>query len=106
MRVVLALMWLLHWLPLPILGLLGDMIGALLFLLLRSRRRITLTTLRLCLPQLSEAQRHTLGRRHLQTKAHNKQKRNNQKRNTTTHQKRQNVFEPEVPLEAFLASPT
>ncbi|MGB6056419.1 MAG: lipid A biosynthesis acyltransferase, partial [Burkholderiaceae bacterium] len=32
MRLLLGLLWLLHWLPLPLLGRLGEAIGALLFM--------------------------------------------------------------------------
>jgi len=66
MRLLLGLMWLLHWLPLPVLGRFGDLIGSLLFLVMGPRRRITLTNLRLCLPELSEAERRQLARRHFQ----------------------------------------
>ena len=66
MRLVLALMWLLHWLPLPILGRFAKGVGSLLFVLLRSRRRIALINLRLCMPELSEAARVTLARQHFQ----------------------------------------
>ena len=50
MRLILGLMWLLHWLPLPVLGRLGDGVGAILFQVMGPRRHITLTNLRLCLP--------------------------------------------------------
>ncbi len=66
MRLVIGLMWLLHFLPLPVLGRLGDAVGFALFYLLGKRRRITLTNLRLCLPELSEAQRRLLARQHFQ----------------------------------------
>ena len=66
MKLMLGLMWLLHWLPLPLLGRFGDAIGSLLFMLLRSRRHIALTNLRLCLPELSEAERVDIARRHFQ----------------------------------------
>ena len=66
MRIMLGFMWLLHWLPLPLLGRFGDLVGSLLFLLLRSRRHIALTNLRLCLPELSEAERVTIARQHFQ----------------------------------------
>lgn len=64
MRLLLGLLWLLHWLPLPLLGRLGEAIGALLFLLVPARRHIALTNLRLCLPELSEAERHSIARQH------------------------------------------
>lgn len=66
MRLMLGLMWLLHWLPLPLLGRFGDLIGSLLFLVMGPRRKITLTNLRLCLPELSEQERRKLARQHFQ----------------------------------------
>jgi KDO2-lipid IV(A) lauroyltransferase len=67
MRFLLALMWLLHWLPLPLLGRFGSAIGSLLFLLLKKRRHIALTNLRMCLPELSEAARVRMARQHFQS---------------------------------------
>ena len=67
MRLMLGLMWLLHWLPLPLLGRFGDLIGSLLFLVMGPRRKITLTNLRLCLPELSEQERRKLARQHFQS---------------------------------------
>jgi KDO2-lipid IV(A) lauroyltransferase len=52
------LLWLLHWLPLPILGRIGkadrqpDVCR-----MIPKRRKIALTNLRLCMPELSEAER-------------------------------------------------
>jgi len=66
MRLMLGLMWLLHWLPLPVLGRFGDLIGSLLFVVMGPRRKITLTNLRLCLPELSEQERRKLARQHFQ----------------------------------------
>ena len=66
MRVMLGLMWLLHWLPLPILGRIGKVTGSLLFMLLRHRRHIALTNLRLCLPDLGEQERLHIARAHFQ----------------------------------------
>jgi len=66
MKLMLGIMWLLHWLPLPVLGRFGDAIGSLLFVLLRSRRHIALTNLRLCMPELTEAERVDIARRHFQ----------------------------------------
>jgi KDO2-lipid IV(A) lauroyltransferase len=62
-------MWLLHWLPLPVLGRLGEGIGTILFFAVRSRRRITLTNLRICMPHLSEAGRRKIARQHFQAYA-------------------------------------
>lgn len=66
MKLLLGLMWLLHWLPLPLLGRFGEAVGSLLFMLLRSRRHIALTNLRLCMPHLSETERVALARQHFQ----------------------------------------
>lgn len=66
MRVLIAFMWLLHWLPLPILGRFGVAVGSLLFIAMPARRKIALTNLRLCMPELTEAQRVALARQHFQ----------------------------------------
>lgn len=66
MRFMIFLMWLLHWLPMPILGRLGEGIGTLLFIGMRERRHITLTNLRLCMPQLTEEERKHVAKRHFQ----------------------------------------
>ena len=66
MKLLLGLMWLLHWLPLPLLGRFGEAIGSALFMILKTRRHIALTNLRLCMPELSEAERVRLARQHFQ----------------------------------------
>jgi KDO2-lipid IV(A) lauroyltransferase len=65
-RFLLGLMWLLHWLPLPLLGRFGTAVGSVLFVLLKKRRHIALTNLRLCMPELSEQERVALARQHFQ----------------------------------------
>jgi Kdo2-lipid IVA lauroyltransferase/acyltransferase len=64
MRLVLALVWLLHWLPLPLLAAIGRGLGRLLWWLAGSRRRIALRNLELCLPEMPEAERRALARDH------------------------------------------
>lgn len=59
-----GVLWLLHWLPLPILRALGQALGRLLYALGRERRRVTLCNLRLCFPELTEAEREGLAKRH------------------------------------------
>ena len=66
MRLLLGLMWLLHWLPLPVLGRIGAGVGKLLFIAMRSRRQITLTNLSLCLPELNERERQKIARQHFE----------------------------------------
>ncbi|CUI06656.1 lipid A biosynthesis acyltransferase [Massilia sp. P8910] len=67
MKFLLGLMWLMHWLPLPVLGRIGTGMGSLLFMVLRKRREIALTNLRMCMPELTEAQRVVLARQHFQS---------------------------------------
>ena len=57
-------MWLLHWLPLPVLAAVGRALGLALYMLARERRQVTLTNLGLCFPQLSPAEKSALARRH------------------------------------------
>jgi len=66
MKLLLGIMWLMHWLPLPVLGRFGDAVGSLLFVVMRPRRHIALTNLRLCLPELTEAERVSIAHRHFQ----------------------------------------
>ena len=63
-RLVLALVWLLHWLPLSLLAAIGRGLGRLLYVLGPERRHVTLTNLRLCFPQMSAAERLALAKRH------------------------------------------
>lgn len=59
-----GLLWLLHWLPLRWLRALGASLGRLLYRFGRERRSVVLTNLRLCFPDLGEAEREALARRH------------------------------------------
>ena len=63
-RIGLGLIWLLHWLPLSILAPLGRAAGWLLYMLAGERRRVVLTNLRLCFPDLGESERVRLARDH------------------------------------------
>lgn len=56
-------LWLLHWLPLPVLRALGWLLGRLLYAFGRERREVTLINLRLCFPEKTEAEREELARR-------------------------------------------
>lgn len=65
-RAVLALLWLFHWLPLPVQAACGRGLGRLLWRVAGSRRRVALRNLALCFPQQSPAQREALAREHFQ----------------------------------------
>lgn len=59
-------MWLLHFLPLPLLAGLGNALGLLLYWLAGERRLVAVTNLRLCFPELSEQARATLAKQNFQ----------------------------------------
>ncbi|HEY9067191.1 MAG TPA: lipid A biosynthesis acyltransferase [Burkholderiaceae bacterium] len=63
-RILLGVLWLLHWLPLPVQAALGRGIGALLYAVAGTRRRIALRNLELCLPEKSPREREALAREH------------------------------------------
>jgi KDO2-lipid IV(A) lauroyltransferase len=66
-RVALAIVWLLHFLPLAVLAPIGRGLGILLYLLGHERRKVVLTNLRLCFPELGESERRRLARAHVQS---------------------------------------
>jgi len=106
MRAVLGLMWVLHWLPLPVLGRLGEGVGSLLFMLIKKRRHITLTNLSLCLPQLSEAERLAIAKRHFQVYARSVLERGILWWASEARLKRLIQIDPAVPMEAMADGPT
>lgn len=63
-RLVLALLWVVHWLPMAWQSALGRAVGALLLRLGRGRRRIARRNLELVFPQLAAAEREALLREH------------------------------------------
>jgi Kdo2-lipid IVA lauroyltransferase/acyltransferase len=63
-RVVLALLWLLHWLPMGLQAAIGRAFGALLLRLGGGRRRIARRNLALCFPERTAAEREALLREH------------------------------------------
>lgn len=63
-RLLSAWFWLQHWLPFPVLRLKGAVLGELLFLLMKRRRRIGLRNLELCFPDWSHSERKQVLRRH------------------------------------------
>lgn len=63
-RLGIFVLWLLHFLPLPVLAPIGQGVGMLAYALIAKRRRIGRTNLRLCFPHLSVRERERLLRRH------------------------------------------
>lgn len=63
-RISVFLMWLLHFLPLPILAWFGNALGMILYVFATERRRVARINLRLCFPEMGEAERNKLVRRH------------------------------------------
>lgn len=106
MRLLLGVMWLLHWLPLPVLARIGEGIGSLLYLAVGSRRRITLTNLRLCLPSLSEDERAAIAKKHFQAYARSVLERGILWWGSAARLRRLIVVEPRVPLDAIQSGPT
>lgn len=106
MRALLAMMWLLHWLPLPILGRLGEALGSLLYIVMKPRRHITLTNLRLCFPNKTEAERIAIARGHFQAYARSALERSILWWASEARLKRLIKVEPAVPLETIKSGPT
>jgi KDO2-lipid IV(A) lauroyltransferase len=65
-RALLALVWLLHLLPLAVQAVLGRGLGVVLHLFAVGRRRVALRNVELCLPELGERERRALVREHFQ----------------------------------------
>ncbi|HEU0186860.1 MAG TPA: lipid A biosynthesis acyltransferase [Gallionellaceae bacterium] len=63
-RLGVFLLWLLHFLPLRVLGWIGNTLGMLLYALARERRMVAAINLRLCFPHKSETERALIVRRH------------------------------------------
>ena len=106
MRLTLALIWVLHWLPLPILGRIGEALGELLFLVMRDRRRITLTNLSLCLPELSSAERHSMARAHFRAYARSVLERGILWWASPARLQRLIEIDPAVPTQSSIEKPT
>lgn len=65
-RIGIGLLWLLHWLPSPVLAAFGRGLGLALYALARKRREIALVNLRLCFPEWNEDERQRVARLHFQ----------------------------------------
>lgn len=64
MKLFFALLWLIHWLPLSVIGAISRALGHLLYYAAGSRRRVGLTNLTRCFPAMKEAERKRLLKRH------------------------------------------
>jgi Kdo2-lipid IVA lauroyltransferase/acyltransferase len=106
MRLILVVMWLLHWLPLPVLGRIGEAVGSLLFRLVGSRRHITLTNLRLCLPKLSEEERRRIAKEHFRAYARSVLERGVLWWAPESRLRRLIQVEPRIPLDTMQSGPT
>ncbi len=65
-RLLLAVVWLLHLLPLGLQAALGRLLGRVMHALAHERRRVALRNVQLCLPELSPQQQLLLVREHFQ----------------------------------------
>jgi KDO2-lipid IV(A) lauroyltransferase len=63
-RIVLAFMWLLHFLPLPAQAAIGNALGWVLYWVIAERRRVTRINLAKCFPHLSGREREWLSQAH------------------------------------------
>jgi len=63
-RIVVAVLWLLHFLPLGALAAIGNALGRLAFWLIPERRRVTRVNLAKCFPQMVPEARERLARAH------------------------------------------
>ncbi len=63
-RLLIWFLWLLHFLPLRLLAPIGQAIGMLGYVLIKSRRQVARVNLELCFPELDAQQRERLLRRH------------------------------------------
>ena len=106
MRALLVLMWLMHWLPLPLLGRLGEGVGTALYYVAKSRRHITLTNLSLCFPELPEDARRDLAKRHFRAYTRALLERSILWWASEQRLRRLIVNEPAVPLQAMHSGPT
>ncbi len=106
MRMLVILMWLLHWLPLPVIARLGEAIGSLLFIYKKKRRRITLINLELCFPEWTAEKRQRIAKKHFQYYARSVLERGILWWGSEARLRKLIVVEPSVPLAAINASPT
>ena len=63
-RITVAVVWILHFLPLALFAPIGSTLGSLLYILGRERRKVCLTNLSRCLPEMAEKARVALAKAH------------------------------------------
>ncbi|MBI3371536.1 MAG: lipid A biosynthesis acyltransferase [Betaproteobacteria bacterium] len=63
-RVIFALMWLAHFLPLAVLARLGEWVGTVAYWFIPERRMVARVNLARCFPQMPQAERERLARAH------------------------------------------
>jgi len=63
-RVVFALMWVAHWLPLGAIAAIGNLVGDVMFWLIPERRKVARINLAKCFPQMPADERERLARAH------------------------------------------
>jgi KDO2-lipid IV(A) lauroyltransferase len=63
-RIAVFIFWLIHFLPFRVIVAIGDALGVLVYLLAARRRRVGMTNLQLCFPEMSDAERKKLLYRH------------------------------------------
>src|SRR5258708_14183566 len=63
-RIVVAVVWTLRFLPLGLLAPIGSAVGSLLYVLGRERRKVCLTNLSRCLPEMKDKERVALAKAH------------------------------------------
>ncbi|MGS0742244.1 LpxL/LpxP family acyltransferase [Glaciimonas sp. GG7] len=106
MKALIFLLWLTHWLPLWILGPLGEALGSLLFIIMKPRREITLTNLKLCFPDMPEEERVALARQHFQAYSRSALERSVLWWASEARLKRLIKIDSALPLAALEAGPT
>jgi KDO2-lipid IV(A) lauroyltransferase len=65
-RLLIGLLWLLHWLPLGVQAAIGRAFGRLLYAVAGARRKVALRNLELCLPDWPESRRRALAKEHFE----------------------------------------
>jgi KDO2-lipid IV(A) lauroyltransferase len=106
MRALMAIIWLLHWLPLSILGRMGEALGSLLYFIMKPRRRVCLINLRLCFPELDETARVEIARQHFRAYARSALERGVLWWSSEARLRRLIKIDGEIPLDLLRSGPS